>query len=390
MKYWRGYLVAAICAAIGAAAVAFAQAHPVLIDMIYPYVTRLYQSTMADWTGGMTACLWQVGLVLFILGVIIGIVLIVIKRRNLVRFAGWVLAIIAFVSMLNSVIWSMGAYASPIADDIHLSISDYTVSELNEATVYFRDQANQLVATLERQKDGSFGTFEEVAAKAYDGFAEMTYNQASPVFASSDAPVKKLSMAGLFLSKGDSGITVALTGESAVSPRVPDACLPFAICKELSHRISIYGEADAQFAAFLACINNPDPAYQYSGYLMAYYYCYEALNSISTSTAQACAAKTDEGVSQAMGEDLKQAIKFYGERVSAATVQTEANITTDDGLNTLVSYASYNSVTDLFASWYIQSFILPNYIVEEEEFDPLDETQVDLSGIVNAPTEAAS
>ena len=34
--------------------------------------------------------------------------------------------------------------------------------------------------------------------------------------------------------------------------------------------------------------------------------------------------------------------------------------------------------------WHIQQIVLPTVVEEEAPFDPLDETQVDLSGIVNA------
>ena len=389
MKNWLGYLVAAILAVIAGAAVAFAKAHPVLIDMVYPYLTRIYITAMADWTGTFKACLWQILLIIGILAVIAGVVLSIIFRWNLIRWIGWVTATISCVSLLNTVVCGLGAYASPLADDVRLEISDYTVSELVETTAYFQQQANALADKLPRDSKGKLdiGTFDEIAAKSYDGFRQLTYEQAISAFASSDAPVKKLGLAGMFLGKGDSGMTVALTGESAVKTSVPDACLPFAMCKELSHRISIYAEADAQFAAFLACIYNQDESYRYSGYLMAYYYCYESLASISTSTAQAATRKLDAEVGSNMRTDLNACIKFYGERVEEANVQAEANITDQGGEMTLISFSSYKSVTDLFASWYIRDFILPNYAEVENEFDPMDETQVDLTGIVNAPAQ---
>lgn len=380
MKYWRGFLTAAIFAAITWGFVSFAQAHPVLIDMVYPYLSRIYISAMADWASGTAACIWQVLLILGIGGILASAVLMVVLKWNPVQWLGWVLAVAFGVNMLSTVSYSLNAYASPLADDIRLSISDYTVSELNEATLFFRDQANALAETLERDKDGVpyFGTFEEVAAVAHKGFDTLTYDKAISVFASTTAPVKKLSMPGLFASKGNSGVTVALTGEAAVNPNVPAACLPFAICKELSHRISIYTEADSNFAAFLACLNHPDDSFRYSGYLMAYYYCYEAILSIPTSTAQACAANTKKGVNPTMKKDLDAAFDFYGEAESSANVQASANITASDSEVTLISFSSYSDVADLFASWYIQEYILPVYREEHpvKEFDPYDEDTV--------------
>jgi hypothetical protein len=46
--------------------------------------------------------------------------------------------------------------------------------------------------------------------------------------------------------------------------------------------------------------------------------------------------------------------------------------------------ASYGQVCDLLVSWHIQTVVLPAIAVEESKFDPYDESQIDLSGIVNA------
>ena len=54
---------------------------------------------------------------------------------------------------------------------------------------------------------------------------------------------------------------------------------------------------------------------------------------------------------------------------------------------------SYDEVGELLVSWYIQEIILPTQVVEEVIFDPLDETQVDLTGLrgypATEPTEEA-
>lgn len=388
MKHWFGFIVAAVFGAISAALVAFAQAHPVLIDMVYPYLTRIFSGAMASITSGTTACVWQILLVVFILVIIGTGVLTFFLKKSPMQWLGWVLASVMCISMLSTAAYGLNAYASPMADDIRLNISDYTVSELNEATVYFRDNANLLAETLTRGNKGQVdnGSFDELAAIAKDGFDVLTYDHAISIFAISDVPVKKLGMAGLFTGKGDSGMTFALTGEAAVNPNVPSGAMPFAMCKELAHRASIYTDADANFSAFLACVSNPDPRYQYAGYLMAYYYCYEAIAAIPTSTAQAAASKTDQGVSSLMRNDLDAIFDFYGEAKTTANVQASANITANDNQTTLISFSSYTDVADLFASWYIQEHILPLYEDENasQDFDPLDETQVDLTGIVNA------
>ena len=81
MKYWRGFLVAAIFAAITWALTEFAKAHSVLVDMIYPYMARLISMTLTQWSSGMSACLWQVLLVILVL-IGIGTLVLVIRYLN--------------------------------------------------------------------------------------------------------------------------------------------------------------------------------------------------------------------------------------------------------------------------------------------------------------------
>ena len=46
--------------------------------------------------------------------------------------------------------------------------------------------------------------------------------------------------------------------------------------------------------------------------------------------------------------------------------------------------ASYGEVCDFLVNWHIQTVVLPSITVEQSQFDPYDENQIDLSGIVNA------
>ncbi|MBR4864130.1 MAG: DUF3810 family protein [Oscillospiraceae bacterium] len=388
MKYWIGYLVAAVFAAITWALNQFAAAHQMLVDMIYPYVSRMIVTTLADWNAGGSP-VYQALLLWGILILVVTAVLMFIFKWNFFQWLGWVLATISCVVLLNTGIYGLNAYASPLADDMSLAITDYTVSELNEAAVYFRDQANELAKQVSRDGNGDteFGTFEEMAALAADGYEALTYDDAISVFAGSTVPVKKQ---GLFASKGDTGMTVALTGEATVNPKVPEAAMPFAMCKEMAHRMCIYSDADAVFAAFLACSRNESINFKYSAYLMAYYYCYEALSSIPTTTAKACAEATNGGVNQLLKNDLKDVTAFFG-KTEASKKQTH-NLRTGDTRTSqdqdLVNFSQYTSATDLFASWYIENYILPLHREEETTFDPMDPTQVDLTTtVVTTPAE---
>ena len=275
MKYWRGYIAAALCAALTWALTEFAKAHGTLVDMIYPYVTRLIQSSLADWTGGVDFCLWQVLAEVLVVLLLASIVVMIILKWNPVQWFGWVLAAASFLWMLHTGFFGLNGYTGSLAEAIRLDVTEYTVTDLAEATTYFRDMANQLSLEVPRDAGGNpdCPTFEELAEQAGEGFENLTYKESYSVFAGSTVPVKKLGWEDMYSSMGISGVSMPLTGEAAVNPQIPVVSMPFTMCHEMAHRMCIAQERDANLAGFLACRANSDPIIQYSGYFMAFRYC---------------------------------------------------------------------------------------------------------------------
>ena len=77
MKYWRGYLVAGILALCAWALGQFAAAHTQLVDMVYPYITRIIMDYLAVWSAGIAGCLWQIVLIFLIVLFLASVVLMV-------------------------------------------------------------------------------------------------------------------------------------------------------------------------------------------------------------------------------------------------------------------------------------------------------------------------
>ena len=384
MKYWRGYLTAAILAAITWALTEFCRTHTALVDLIYPYFTRLIQTTLADWSSGVSFCLWQVLLVLLVTVAVASIVIMIIFKWNFFQWLGWVLAGCTLIFTLHTGIFGLNNYAGPLADDIRLSVADetYTVTELSNATEYFRDKANELALQIPRTEDGKpdYPTFQEMAEAAGEGFKTLTYDYSFSVFAGSTVPVKELGWADMYTSMGIAGITMPLTGEAAVNPNIPVVSIPFTMCHEMSHRMCISLERDANLAAFLACRVHTDPVFQYSGYFMAFRYCYNALISVGTSAADHAASNIYAGVNDFLMADLQDYKAFY-----AANMDSDASDFANSVNDTYIKVsgdesgtASYSEVCDLLVSWHIQEIYLPTHQDEVEQFDPLDKNQVDL------------
>lgn len=383
MKYWRGYIVAALLAALTVAMMQFAKNYSDLVDMIYPYLTRIIQNTLTAWSAGFDFCLWQLGVILLAVLVIATIVLMILLRWNFVQWLGWVLACVSFLFCAHTGIYGLNTHCSPLAEDIRLNITYPHITELAEATTYFRDRANELSTQVPRKSDGSldYPSFEDLANQAGEGFETLTYKHSYSVFAGDPGPVKELGWADMYTSMGIDGVTMPLTGEAAVNPQMPKMAMPFTMCHEMAHRMCISQERDAHMAAFLACRVNSDPIFQYSAYFMAFKYCYNALDSDPTTTADAAAKTIRDGLNDQVKADLAAYSAHYSENrdASASQLATDVNdayikISGDES-----GAKSYGEVCTLLVSWYIQEIYMPLHQDEIEKFDPMDKNQVELS-----------
>ena len=388
LKYWFGYLTAGILAAISWVLMEFGKRFSTLVDMVYPYVIRTLQTILAEWTSAVDFPVWQLLAVALGALILASFVLMIILKWNPIQWFGWVLAVCSGIFMLHTLMWGLNYYSGDLADDMRLEVSTYNLSELTEATEYYRDMAAILADQVDRDEDGNvkFSSFEDLAESAGQGFQALTYEYHYPVFAGSTTPVKKLGWADMYTSMGITGVTFGITGEASVNPQIPDVTLPFTMAHEMAHRMCIANERDANFTGFLACSVHPDVQFQYSGYFMAYRYCYNALAGVSHPSAAAAAARVQQGASRQLQQDMDHYSQFFYSRKNdlATNVADTMNDTYLKTSGDNGGIASYGQVCDLLVSWHIQTVVLPSITVEESQFDPYDENQIDLSGIVNA------
>jgi hypothetical protein len=378
LKYWRGYLTAGILGLLTASLMVLAKRFSQLVDAFYPFLTREIQTTLATWSATVSVTVWQVAAMLILLGVLLTVVLMVALKWNFFQWLGWVLAGASLVWLLHTGVYGLNYYASPLSQDVHLDSYDFTVEDLAEATVYFRDKANAMALEMPRDPDGNliYGDFEALADQAGSGFHTLTYEHSGAVFAGSLLPVKKLAWADLYTSMGILGITMPLTGEAAVNPMIPSVALPFTMCHEMAHRMCIATEDDANFAAFLACLANEDPQFRYSAYYMAYRYCYSALLASGAGEAAAAAARIDLEVNSYLRYDLKIYDRFFSNHRSelATDIANTANDAYIKLSGDMSGTDSYGQVATDLVNWYIDVMVMP-YVDEREEsgFDPMDE-----------------
>jgi len=77
---------------------------------------------------------------------------------------------------------------------------------------------------------------------------------------------------------GITGFYFPFTGEANINMTEPDSFLPFTITHEMAHQIGFAKEDEANYLAYVACINHPDINFKYSGTLSALLYSFNALH----------------------------------------------------------------------------------------------------------------
>ena len=345
--------------------------------MIYPYMTRMVQDYLANWSAGVDFCLWQ--LILIVMGVVLlaTVVMMVLWKWNPIQWFGWVLAAGSIVFFLNTAIWGLNNYAGPISQDVRLDMTDYTISELETAAKFYQDKANSLAQQVPRDSDDlmKLPELDRVSQQAADGFEAQTYASYNSIFAGTTLPVKELGWSDLFSARGITGVHVGLTGEAAVNPETPSIALPFVVCRLMSERMCIANDYDAAFAAFLACDANPRVEFRYSAYFMAYRYCHSALLSMDTAAAQQAAVR----LTSTEGALLKHDMEVYGASFASDSDERYIQHPQQESEDSL----RRGNTVDILVSWHIQEYVLPLQVEEEVLFDPMDENQVDLSGLPN-------
>jgi hypothetical protein len=80
------------------------------------------------------------------------------------------------------------------------------------------------------------------------------------------APPKPVFSSEVLTRLGISGIYIPFTAEPNYNADIPDFQMPFSIAHEMAHQRGVARESEANFVAYVVCVNSRDPFVRYSGY----------------------------------------------------------------------------------------------------------------------------
>jgi hypothetical protein len=124
---------------------------------------------------------------------------------------------------------------------------------------------------------------------------------------------KPVYFSGLLTRVGISGFYFPFTGEPNYNADAPDFQIVFSMAHEMAHQRGVARESEANFVAYLVCVNSRDPFVRYSGYRNGLGVLSE-LHGREPEKAKKLAAQLGAGYR----EDSRRAAQFWAKSAGAA------------------------------------------------------------------------
>lgn len=203
----------------------------------------------------------------------------IVKGRNVIsrlRLVGTTLYFAAaFLFFLYVVNCGVNYQRDSFAYSAGLEIEAYSVEELETVCRSLTEDVNCLADQVHRDERGIMRLVSDEQEEAVLAMQKLagTYPELQGYY-----PQPKGLMVPWILSVQQiSGIYSPFTVEANYNSGMVDYNIPFTACHELSHLRGFMREEEANFIAYLACMESESPEFLYSGSLMGWVYCTNAL-----------------------------------------------------------------------------------------------------------------
>lgn len=206
-------------------------------------------------------------------------------------------ALVLLVYSLFILTFAAGFYTGDIGEHFGVSRRDVTVDELYEAAIITVEGVNEAYSEIDGKGPDSTSmgmTPYELSIKLLGDFDSLNDKFSFPYKMTSR--VKPVTLSEPMTYTHISGIYSYFTGESNININYPDFVIPYTAAHELSHQRGVSRENEANFVAFLVCMESDDPYIRYSGYLNMYQYMANAVASVSYEKYADLAGMLDDGV----------------------------------------------------------------------------------------------
>lgn len=275
-------LAALICLAGGIALLAAAAFIPGFAQWYATVVYPLYVGSVGRLTGIFPFSVVEFLLYGLLLGMTVSIIYTVIKvirERRLARPLGtwfsWMFLAGGILFVWYGAGCGVNYHRTSFSREAGIYAVPYDTGELEAVCAWLSGEVNRRSALVARDENGIMvleGGAADAAVDAMSALGE-TFSGLSGTY----PRPKPVTVSEILSCQGLSGIYSPFTAEANYNADMTPYNIPFTLCHELSHLKGYMEEQEANFIAFLASIGSERMDFQYSGYLMGWIYCTNAL-----------------------------------------------------------------------------------------------------------------
>lgn len=249
--------------------------------------------------------------------------------------------------------YGMGYHGKSLSSKLGLSEEKVTALELMETSEKILDEMMPFLDKIPYSENGasympySLDEMNTKLNKAYKSAGEK-YSFVSNFY----SKIKYIVLSEPMTYTHISGVYSYYTGEANLNINFPDYTLPFTAGHELAHQRGIAPENEANFVAFLVCMESDDAYIKYSAYLNMFEYVTNALYTADPKMYYEVILKTDKRITGEMSA-YNEFFEKYRES-KASEVSDAVNDTYLKAQGQSAGSRSYGMVVDLAVAYYKQ------------------------------------
>lgn len=323
-------------------------------DLFNKYVSSVFRAFMARLTGWIPFSLAEFFVIMLPIIVVVASGY-AMKRysdswRDVWIYCGTALSLLALFFSLFTIGFAPAYRGSRVDKKLGMQRADVSAEELYETALLLSEAVNREVGDIIFAENGA-----SVMPYGYEQMNEellLAYDKAYDKYdflQRLDSPLKRVMLSGLMSYTHITGVYTFFTGEANINVDFPDYTLPYTAAHELAHQRGIAREDEANFMAFLVCIDSDDPYLRYSAYLNLYEYVASALYSADSDLY----FKARETLASDVKGELSAYAVFYEKyRDSVASEVSETVNNTFLVIQGTEGTKSYGMVVDLAVAYY--------------------------------------
>jgi len=271
--------------------------------------------------------------------------------KSMLRFLTFMFSIVTLVYTIFVFNFATGYRGSTLEDKLDLNRTEISVEELNDTAELLLKKAYEYITEIDYIYGGHSVmpySLDEMNVKLNDAYAKLAKKHS--FLPNLKSNIKYVLLSDWLSYTHISGVYTYYTGEANLNISFPDYTLPFTAAHELSHQRGIAREDEANFMAFLICIESDDPYILYSAYLHLFEYVSNALYEADRQMYMTLLNRMDNRIRSEMIAYNQFFKKYEGSVVSGVSATINDTFLKLQGQSD--GRKSYGRVVDLAVAYY--------------------------------------